>query len=177
MSQYDMSTGEKIKDYTGYTSEFKSIAFSQDSKFMIYGNQSTYKTIVNIKTSEKIYEYSTPKGTTPDIACSPDNKYICTGSKVTLWHARWGEVGVEEDDEEETLLYPNPTNGIVTLRLTADHPEESYIELFDNLGNIQFELNHPLGIGINDIPLDISQLSTGSYLIRLTTNSFSKIFN
>ncbi len=83
-------------------------------------------------------------------------------------------LGIEEnvaDDEVKLLLYPNPSANQTTVRLETLN-EWVKIEAYDMTGSrsaVLFDGN--LEAGKHDIPMDISDLNPGQYLIRVTKKS------
>jgi choice-of-anchor B domain-containing protein len=73
----------------------------------------------------------------------------------------WIFVGVNEINSDNSLVcYPNPTNGILTVR-NADNDAQT-VQLFDSVGKLVLQQNLKSGNG----RLDLSVLSKGVYTLR-----------
>ena len=75
----------------------------------------------------------------------------------------------EREENNIKLLYPNPTNGQLTVdngQLTIDN-----IEIFDILGRMQPVSKSPFEGGRGMFFIDISHLPTGIYLLKIKTET------
>ncbi|HRD40462.1 MAG TPA: T9SS type A sorting domain-containing protein, partial [Bacteroidia bacterium] len=65
-------------------------------------------------------------------------------------------------NEDDFVMYPNPSSGIVNFRLL---PEEGFdLEVYDAQGKSLFSLNHQPA----SLALDFSNYPKGIYLVRMT---------
>ncbi|RZK62718.1 MAG: DUF839 domain-containing protein, partial [Hymenobacter sp.] len=106
----------------------------------------------------------------------------------TLVIARKGELGtptpLASAPAQNTLaslsVYPNPTAAELTVELTHDRAEQAVLQVFDLVGAKVAEHTAELRAGANRLPLTVSQLRPGQYLLLvkttggLTTRHFSK---
>jgi hypothetical protein len=82
-------------------------------------------------------------------------------------------VGISEDLQEQNgslFVYPNPSNGMTTFRLTMR--QESVVSLFicNAIGQERMIVsNRKMSAGMNDIPYDVSELAPGVYSVILKT--------
>jgi Secretion system C-terminal sorting domain/Anaphase-promoting complex subunit 4 WD40 domain len=127
--------------------------------------------IYDTEHSKIIHEYQ--QSPYQALAISNNQMYIASAVwTIVIYNARWGDVGVEDKKPSEEIIYPNPTDGHVILKMDIKNPEQASIEITDPQGKKIMEIEHFLNIGINEIPLDVSFLSPGAYFIRLKTDSF-----
>ena len=76
---------------------------------------------------------------------------------------------------EDWQLYPNPTNGNVTLNINAQAGKMMSIDIYDVLGRVVQNNNFkPAQTGLNTIDLSISALKNGIYTISITDNQTYK---
>ena len=98
------------------------------------------------------------------------NEYGCTSKSDNITYTI---VSIEDIEHNETLIhvYPNPTNGELTMdngQLTIEN-----IEIFDVLGRMQPINNSPFERGRGMFIIDISHLSAGIYFLKIQTQSGS----
>ncbi len=102
---------------------------------------------------------STPKAIVPDDVLYPD---ASSTSVDPLDVPAVTELGIES-------VYPNPAARILTVEYVLPHAGESSIDVFDAIGRMVLSLSGSVRLaGINRENLDVSNLATGSYLIRVT---------
>ncbi len=68
---------------------------------------------------------------------------------------------------KQVTLYPNPTNGLITINSNSDTTSYSSIKIKDVLGKIVKNVNVNKNMQINKIDIDCSDLAKGSYYICL----------
>ena len=115
-----------------------------------------------------------------ELMFASNNNYIFVGSKgsngfCNLWRRLLNElpISVEEKYTVPGILqvFPNPVTE--NLNLTIDLPNDDYISLTldDVLGNSTVIANHELKYkGSNNISIPVSNLSAGTYFVRLMTS-------
>jgi hypothetical protein len=81
-------------------------------------------------------------------------------SKITSF--KFGPLGVEGQTQNSLSVFPNPAKGEIFITIPGN--ELAQVEIIDQLG--QVKLNH--NFGRNENSLDISNLKTGIYLLRVT---------
>jgi hypothetical protein len=87
------------------------------------------------------------------------------GHKFTATYVKVGTVGIQENMIKNTLkVYPNPTNGMLTIQLNKNTSERvNGIEIFDIYGKKQFSSTCA---PVHSSTIDISHLSAGIYFLR-----------
>ena len=108
-------------------------------------------------------------------------RFTTDGSVVAAgWSATYtssltsGGKGAEEISEQENLqdtkliAYPNPTSGILTVESSFTEEEAYTIDLMNIYG--QVILNQRINVIGGKFDIDMSELSSGSYLLRIMTN-------
>ena len=71
-------------------------------------------------------------------------------------------LSINDNNLQNVIIYPNPTTSI----LNIENAENSMIEIYDLLGRVVLFENN---ISINK-QLNVSSLSTGTYLIKISNN-------
>lgn len=74
--------------------------------------------------------------------------------------------------EVEGLLYPNPTNNELSIKLTEDFPEDCKIRIFSADGKLWIEEK----IG-EDMTINVSELPVGFYRVEVINDNFLKFVN
>ena len=93
-----------------------------------------------------------------------------TGLTTMPGSYRGGLVGVEESNNDELMVYPNPTNGMLTLKL-SDYTSYESIQVFNPMGQLVFSEN----LNSDLIQLDLSELSAGVYHVSLLRTNGSPV--
>ena len=165
ISQYDLTSGEKIKDFEKVQSRTYDIAFSKYGEFIVtadskMGSMKTYSVV----TGKIDYEYSGFQGGHSAVVVTPDNNFICSNGIFTLWHARWGEVGVDDIIPEENIIFPNPSSDFVTISLPETRDPAEY-QLIDMQGRVLERGSTTEG----QLELDLSHYASGVYFLKVST--------
>lgn len=82
-------------------------------------------------------------------------------------------VGVSEYSKNNANLsvFPNPSNGDVNIKFNASK-EKSKIEVFDIQGRLVLENDEDREIGLNKTKLNLEDLSSGIYIVRVENKTF-----
>jgi len=81
-------------------------------------------------------------------------------------------VGINEIGNDLYInVYPNPSNGTISIASSFENVNELYVEMFDALG--QSVLTTYLNGNINNKAINISKLADGIYFVKLTYNDKS----
>ncbi len=99
------------------------------------------------------------------LAVSGDNLFVGTGGRA-VWYRPLSElVGIEENEEAEFQLFPNPSNGIFTLALLdSTFAKHTQVEVLNAMGQSVYTST------MLTTPIDISNQATGIYFVRLLSN-------
>ena len=81
-----------------------------------------------------------------------------------------------EEELEEILVYPNPTENLLVTRLASDEIGEFEVQLFDRLGKVVISDSFVKNSEDLDYELDLTGMSPGIYMLRLTNGSSVKMF-
>ncbi|MBL3655651.1 T9SS type A sorting domain-containing protein [Fulvivirga sediminis] len=74
------------------------------------------------------------------------------------------------DVEKGFSIYPNPvTHGELTVQFIVDQPQEGYIRVLDITGKEKFHKSVSLSIGNNDVELELNSLSSGTYIVEMSS--------
>lgn len=95
---------------------------------------------------------------------------------TTAWSEVWSfttipdDFGIEEEafDASNINIYPNPSNGKLHIDIAGNEAAEVSIHIMDLLGQVHLQENLVFGIGNNNSTFDLSNLSNGIYIVRLT---------
>lgn len=81
-----------------------------------------------------------------------------------------------DDPSENVLLYPNPAKNQVQISIKATEKTLALVQLTDIHGRIVQWTRRQVQLGANDIPIDISTLTTGNYfiLVKMGETTVSK---
>lgn len=80
-----------------------------------------------------------------------------------------GSVAVKSISKEPDFkLYPNPSNGIITMEFLGETPENLLIEVFNATGKLVATVDGEFGNNGLQM-LDLSNLSSGLYTVKITT--------
>ena len=71
-------------------------------------------------------------------------------------------------ESQNLLLFPNPTNDVVQIRLQNSNETLNAIVIYDLIGNIIQKVTQ---INSDQAQLNVSNLSKGIYLVEITTNN------
>ena len=111
---------------------------------------------------------------------------ICFGNGK--YHVVWSEVGTDEvkyvtiseslsvqknSEDEEFIVYPNPSSDIITVSTLLNGHDSFDIEVLDTKGQTLLKQRTGSRVGENLFPLDVSGLSPGMYVIRMVSGNRS----
>ena len=85
-------------------------------------------------------------------------------------HKADGNLGIPLMQDEEASLYPNPVDDACTLKFDAREMYRGHIVLYNLQGGIAFQLQQDFTPGVNIIPLSLSHLSEGVYILAVKDN-------
>jgi hypothetical protein len=109
--------------------------------------------------------FSFTKGAT-SVSLTPASTANFSGIKLD-WVPK--TTGISKIDEnQEVLLFPNPTKGVVNFEFGASHPKCN-IQVFNTTGGKIFETD--VQAGIKNKTIDLSKYSNGYYFINLQMNT------
>jgi WD40 repeat protein len=176
LNQYSFNDATKLKEFETNNTIIGEIDCSIDEKYLVIADIKQGSMLINsIDDGKIIYEYTDFPGANSQVRVTSDNNFIVSNGRFTKWHARWGGTDVGEEPIED-IIYPNPTNNQATIRIEVPHISHAHLEIFDNQGLLVMVFDHFLNEGVNEIPIDVSSLSNGIYLIRLSSESFSTTY-
>ncbi|MGA2295964.1 MAG: T9SS type A sorting domain-containing protein [FCB group bacterium] len=157
------------------------IEFSPDDKYLVTSNgvPANLLNIWDMSTGIQSYHYPYG-GSFQNINISHDGKKIITSIAYYLYllSANYNGTPVHENpDLIKQTIYPNPTTGEVNLQLVLQEPSITNIILTDINGNqIQYLFNKFLQSGEQNIDLDVSQIGSGTYFIKVQNPHLSLVF-
>jgi len=146
----------------------------------IVGNQ-TDAAIIHTRVSKVIYNKmilaeAEPSGETGSDSDGDGIPYIVGGTKPFVFAAVGTLANVTlstnsyESGNLQTILYPNPANGIVTLQLNLQKQSNIQINIIDILGRtIVTNKYNSQSVGQQNFSITLSSLTTGNYFVKITT--------
>ncbi|MCB0793308.1 MAG: T9SS type A sorting domain-containing protein, partial [Flavobacteriales bacterium] len=90
-----------------------------------------------------------------------------TAENDIIFSVGCGAVGLEELSSDGFSLYPNPSNGIVNMRV-ADAIQPRLVRVMDVSGRVVFE-GRPTSSSEGTFVFDLSSLNAGAYFVQLNT--------
>jgi len=176
---YDFNTKELLWKIPVNGPSLTGIEFSPDDKYLVTssGPSANNIKIWDITKNEKVYEYL--KASFMNIGISHGGKYIVTsvGESLKLLYARWNGTNIEEGEINPIIIYPNPTNGFITLNFNQQLPEITNINLNDINGiTIRNLFNNFLEPGQQALSFDVNDLANGEYFISVNNLHLSLFF-
>lgn len=81
-----------------------------------------------------------------------------------------GDLSVDSITEEKLGIYPNPLVDNCTVKFTANEMYRGYVVLYDMNGSIAFQVQNDFRPGVNVLPLDLSHLIDGMYILAIKDN-------
>ena len=89
--------------------------------------------------------------------------------------SRFSNVVLIKGDKPVTLaidgLFPNPVNTVVNVLIAAPDKDRVILVVTDPAGRVVIQLPVNVETGINTIPVNISHLGNGAYMVKLVCNS------
>lgn len=150
--------------------------------------------------STQTYSITPVAGATSYIWTVPSGTYIQGGQGTTNLTVIWGSAGgvlkvkasnacsnsanrtltviiscgeARENNESTTIdgqVFPNPTNGISTFHFVSDKNDRYEIKITDISGKQMISFSGDAILGINEIPIDLSEYAKGVYFLNIVTS-------
>jgi len=166
---YSLETGKLISTIPINSLSLTGMEFSNDEKFIVTSSTTPANQLAiwSVETGKQLYEY--PSGSVSCLAISSNNKFICSasGRSIGKWKITDQMLSVEEQNQN-TIIYPNPTNGNLEIKYNINRPDVFQYEITNINGQVLL-LNH-LGfknIGQNTDVIQVETLARGNYNLRL----------
>jgi WD40 repeat protein len=131
-------------------------------------------TITNFKNDKRALIFPNNAFTTIDIQKS--DQYLACGPYYELIILKLTKDAVPVKDNKvvpKLILYPNPTTGLVSLILPSKFGNIFKIEIFDNSGSLVNIFNNDINQKGNNLTINISDITNGTYLLRVSNLSNS----
>ncbi|MFT4544802.1 MAG: hypothetical protein ACI9EQ_001265, partial [Bacteroidia bacterium] len=79
--------------------------------------------------------------------------------------------GIDETEIANLNIYPNPTNGTISVSMNLEASTSITVEVLNLLGAVVYSFNEGnLMVGKQELSLDLSAVADGIYQLRLTSN-------
>jgi len=158
-------------------------SFSRDSKYIISSGGGIDYNIIsiwNVSSWEITYIYPNPYGAAISLDIHNTNNYILSGGGYNLYllNAKWEPISVKENNIiEKNILYPNPTDNVVTIEFIVNSPEIIQIKIIDEHGNLIEILQNGLQeAGQHSLKWNASGFASGIYFCKIEGRNINKIF-
>lgn len=100
----------------------------------------------------------------------------CTDSATQASHQSFVAGRSTIEGNKLLVLYPNPSNGNITLEFNNDFAGISYVDIFSITGQLLMRSEENLVLGDIQLKMDLSRYNAGTYILRLTNGSSTKTF-
>lgn len=77
-----------------------------------------------------------------------------------------------ENNSSEFMIAPNPSEGVFNLILNAKQHHNAVIKIYDQTGRAIYTKNAMMNSGVNSIPVDITELPSGVYVMDITSDHY-----
>lgn len=161
----DPTTIEYFLGYIVNDSKFYSRIANEDGEILLEEEDAlTFEIFTTGRYYYSIYE--TDQGTKMQLYYYNDNGYIKT--RIFSLPGSY-PIGIEKVDETDISIFPNPSNGVNTLRLNPRiNLKNGIINIFNSEGTIVKNLK--INNNTNEINLDNSDLSSGTYFYQIISH-------
>ena len=177
---WDLINKKLIKSKNITSLSWPTISFSKDNLYLIAGDENpdighTY--LYDFNSEQIIYTYNFANY----ISDLTDNmKYILVSADGMLYMLNgkfYTSIEEQKNQNNYSIIYPNPTDGIVNIEFTFPFNEQTNIMIYDIRGNIITTIfNDFLIVGEHSFQWNTNNTTNGTYLCKITANSFNKTF-
>jgi len=172
---YDFNTKELLWKIPVNGPSLTGIEFSPDDKYLVTtcGDMKIW----DMETGNINYNYK--DGSYRNLDISNDGKKIITsvGEYLILYPAKWQGTPVKTEEINPIIIYPNPTNGFITLNFNQQLPEITNINLNNTNGILIRNLyNNFLEPGQQALNFDVNDLANGSYFVNVSSSHENIVF-
>ena len=84
-----------------------------------------------------------------------------------------GISSLNEESLNKSEIFPNPSNGNITISVNSTNGNSARIEISNLLGQVVYTSENDLVEGNNDIKLNLSSLNAGQYIVRISDENTS----
>ena len=129
------------------------------------------------KQERHTYQYDANNNKTYEIDEYYDNSIsLYTPNKRTYYYYKQFTTGITETPTYDQLsFYPNPVKGSeANIRFENTDGEDVTISIYDLQGRMISTEKHNAASGMNELKLDVSDLSSGSYLVRISNDKTNR---
>ena len=178
VSIMNTETKEIVGNIPGNSSSITGFSFSPDEKYFSISSFSKYNIeILNFPDLSLFKEYETSGMSWTSIDFTYDNNYIAASGAYLLSLFDFKGSGIYFEKSEYENIYPNPTTDNITISFILPESSKVLVNLYDANGlciNKIIESYYEQGEIVEDIKL--SELSNGTYFIKIESLHFNKIF-
>ena len=100
-----------------------------------------------------------------------DTIFVVVKSGTTLNVLDGFTAGIEKTKSVNLNIYPNPSNGLLTIEYNAEFSKQTALNIYDASGRMVLRQNLIAHAGLNKYELDLGHLEKGLYIFKLGTSS------
>jgi hypothetical protein len=173
---------QEKQTYTFTTATLYGSDFAFGSRYIVYkeyfGDFPRQIIVYDLQENQIVYKYAPDlkiNGNSGGIKVSNNSQLIFDhhGKDMRMFNAKYTTTSVKEPDKDEPqLIYPNPTNGDITLPLNSENTEQ--ITISDINGNEIETIK--VNYASNSFIYNSSKLSPGTYIVNLRLSNKIKSF-
>ena len=98
-------------------------------------------------------------------------------AEETLLNIRYDEFGIEIPSEFSGSVYPNPTNGMTTLKIATPETIKATIVVFSSKGELILNIGeNTYREGTTEIEIDLTNEQSGTYLVQFISQKSKEIY-
>jgi WD40 repeat protein len=153
-----------------------SIEFDNTDKFLIAFTN--IPQVWDFIKKELIYKYDETYSLGVNFDVNNNNDFLVAGLiNVKLIKGIYEPMTVGEEEITIDILYPNPTNNLVNIEFTLTSETNLNIEVTDINGTtLETIPNIVYPVGLNTYQYNCSNLSNGTYFIKISSAEFNKVY-
>jgi hypothetical protein len=102
------------------------------------------------------------------------NRTVTNDEIVALYDQTNTAISKIEAASLNTMVYPNPANGVVNIKFNSKSTEEANIQVFSNTGALLKEITHSSIAGQNLASFNVRGWNQGIYFVRVISDSTSE---
>ncbi|MCX6281430.1 MAG: T9SS type A sorting domain-containing protein [Bacteroidetes bacterium] len=137
-------------------------------------NENFSTVLVDVKLSDTISQYVVTKKLTNNtkyfwrMRAYSDSQVPDTSGWSEVWNFTTLLTGIGENGMLSSNIYPNPASGKVNIKMDVEEPAKLQVTVIDLLGSTFIREEFDLTTGSNIRELNLSTLSKGIYIVRLS---------
>ncbi len=156
------------------------ITFTPDNKYIVSASSTQVDNLIiwDVQTGKMLAQRPGGSYFSLDVSNDFDGQYISSSGENELILFKFPTLGISNPlDTQNEILYPNPSTGTLSIKLNLPISSLLAIDLTDLSGSLISNVYQQFTEqGINDIQINLSAFSSGSYLLSLRAQSYEKVY-